>query len=658
MSVIRLTWACIAACFSLAMLACLLLSIGVARHHVAEEVGRASVAAATALAQPGPDPAARATPATARAMQEQWAALELSDADGRVLMRLANPRPAGEAPAWFARAVPLNVSPGRALLSAPDNAGGAVSVLARTDRAYEFLWTLTWALLLAVALCGALLVATLTSVLRWARRPLEGFQEQIRALGERRFISIAQPGVSEWVDLSRALNVMVARVGLMLDEKDARLAAMKNETAHDPLTGVASRSAFMECLQRELSDPQGQRSGAVVIVRVHDLVGMNQRVGRLRTDDFLRAVTTVLRTRVYPLETQGGLLARLNGADFCILLPGVAEVALNEWLTSVADSMGTLHDERIAESWNVAWIGASTYRPDEALGEVLTRADAMVMAAETRRERYCITTPAEPLHVIAVAQWRVMIETALETGHVQLAFYPVKGAGTGLLHREAMLRLRSPDGDLMPASAFIPPAIRTGRVVDLDLRAIQLALAELARCDGDVAVNVSPHSICRPIFQRRVEQILSGAGADASRLWIEVDEMGLSESLDELLRFSAATRAFGCKVGIEHFGHRFSFLARLGRTGVSFIKLDREFCVGAHAQTGQQAFVRAVVDVASAMCVQVIADGLDDARDLRVLEDLGVGGATGPLVSDTLHGVVESEAESISSVPSSTSKGA
>lgn len=630
MSVIRLTWACITAGFALAMLACLLLSIGLARHHVADEVGRASAAAASAVAQPAAD---RAALALARATQEQWAVLELSDADGHVLVRHANPRPAGAAPAWFARAVPLNVSAGRAMWSDGGTAAGSVTVIARTDRAHEFLWTLAWALLLAVAVCGGALVATLAWVLRWARRPLEGFQEQIRALGERRFVSMVQPTVSEWVELSKALNVMVARVGLMLDEKDARLDAMKKETAHDELTGVASRHAFMEHLQRELSEPQGRRSGAVAIVRAHDLVGMNQRVGRQRTDDFLRAVTTALRTRVYPYEAQGGLLARLNGADFSILLPAVTEAELTAWLASVAKALAALHDDRISESWNVAWIGASTYKAEEPVSDVLTRADAMVMAAETRHQPYALTTPAEPLHLITVAQWRVMIETALDTGHVQLAFYPVMGRGTSLLHREAMLRLQAPDGTVLPAFAFIPPAIRTGRVVDLDLRAVELALAELARSDGDVAVNVSSHSIRRPIFQRRVEQMLARAGADASRLWFEVDETGLSDSLDELLRFSAAVQGLGCKVGIEHFGQRLSALARLGRTGVSYVKVDRGFCVGAQAQAGQRAFVRAIVDVARATGILVIAEGLDDEHDLKALEELGVGGATGPLVS-------------------------
>jgi len=89
-------------------------------------------------------------------------------------------------------------------------------------------------------------------------------------------------------------------------------------------------------------------------------------------------------------------------------------------------------------------------------------------------------------------------------------------------------------------------------------------------------------------------------------------------------------------VGIEHFGQRLSALARLGGSGVSYVKLDRAFCVGARAQPGQRAFVRAIVDVAHATGMLVIAEGLDDEHDLTALEALGIAGATGPLVSRTV----------------------
>lgn len=519
-------------------------------------------------------------------------------------------------------------------------AAAAVFGIARHELgdAHPLLGRLAWASALAVGAAGALVVLALHRVQRWATRPLQGFEEQVRALAERRFVSIAQPNVSEWVDLSRALNVLVARVSLMLEEKESRLDALKSKMAHDALTGVASRSQFVERLGTTLAatdEAAVASTGIVAIVRLHDLVGMNQRAGRERTDDFLRAAATAMSTRLYPLESRGALLARLNGADFCVLLPSIGEAEAKPWLEGLGNALAALHDDRIADSWHVAWIGATRWRPGETVGDVLTRADAMVMAAETRRERWCLTSPAEPLHLITVAQWRMLIESALEAGRLQLAYFEVRGTDGKTLHREGMLRMKGPDGAVLPAQAFIPPAIRTGRVIDLDVRAIELALAELAGSSDEIAVNISPHSLRRPIFLRRVRELLSRRAGVAARLWIEVDEVGLDGASDDLRRFAEMLEPFGCKLGIEHFGQQMAAFVRLRSTRLHYLKLDRSFCIDVHASVSQQAYTRVVVDVARGAGAMVIGEGVNDPRDAQMLESLGCIGWTGPWVGAT-----------------------
>jgi EAL domain-containing protein (putative c-di-GMP-specific phosphodiesterase class I) len=98
-------------------------------------------------------------------------------------------------------------------------------------------------------------------------------------------------------------------------------------------------------------------------------------------------------------------------------------------------------------------------------------------------------------------------------------------------------------------------------------------------------------------------------------------------------------KPFGCKVGVEHFGHHMAALPRLAKMGVHYLKLDRAFCIGVHEEPGQQAFVRLAVEIASALSITVLAEGLTDLRDLQALENLGVAGATGPLVSGLVEAV-------------------
>ena len=186
----------------------------------------------------------------------------------------------------------------------------------------------------------------------------------------------------------------------------------------------------------------------------------------------------------------------------------------------------------------------------------------------------------------------------------------------------------------MTASVVVPPAIRTGRVIDLDLRAIELALAALAQGPGDVAVNLSAQSIRRPIFLRRLGDVLRQASPGcAQRLWLEVDELGLREAPDELRRLSELIQPHGCRLGIEHFGQQFATLVQLPRLKLDYVKLDRGFCVGLHDDPGRQAFARTVRQICSARGVRLIGEGLSDARDLEQLQQLGFDGVTGPLVT-------------------------
>ncbi|OYU41958.1 MAG: hypothetical protein CFE44_26785, partial [Burkholderiales bacterium PBB4] len=156
---------------------------------------------------------------------------------------------------------------------------------------------------------AAMLLAGLALVHQWASRPLDQFCDQIAGLSERRFVTVPQPAIAEWVTLSKALNVMVARVRQMLEERDEAVGSLKDKLAHDELTQATSRDTFMASLKTHLRDNDG--GGGVAIVRVHDLEGMNRRLGRNRTDEFLVALATILRTRLMLTGVdEGFMLAR------------------------------------------------------------------------------------------------------------------------------------------------------------------------------------------------------------------------------------------------------------------------------------------------------------------------------------------------------------
>jgi EAL domain-containing protein (putative c-di-GMP-specific phosphodiesterase class I) len=240
------------------------------------------------------------------------------------------------------------------------------------------------------------------------------------------------------------------------------------------------------------------------------------------------------------------------------------------------------------------------------------------------------------MHFIALAQWRVLIENALETGRVTLACFPVVGIANEILHHEAVLRMAGPDGTLLSASEFIPPAIRTARIADLDLRALELALERLGRDPTPLAVNVSPHSLARPFFVRRVMELLDRAGPLTRSLWIEVSELGLIDRPKDLEAFSTLVRQRGVRLGVDHFGIAFSALPTLHHQLVDYVKLDQRFCIGLSTAIGQQQFVKQVIDLCTSLSIKVIGQGIRRGVDADAMLSMGACAVTGPAVSAAL----------------------
>lgn len=639
MSIVRITWALITVAYVCTMLLCLVVTaravsgeLGAQLALQAQPVAEQAVRALTAQAPPT---TAQALASWVPLLEKQaratgWAGVALQGAEGRLLGAFHNPAGSGWTAVlhggWPSAAAQAQVTgaDGRHL--------GMLSLTLSTDSADHAVARACTALLIAFATTGALLLVALHRVERWARRPLDGFRDQILGLSERRFVNVPQTHIAEWVDLSKSLNVMVARVRQMLDERDQAVGNLTDKLAHDALTQTISRDTFMAGLRTHLRDnPDG---GGLAIVRVDDLEGMNRRLGRNRTDEFLVALATTLRSRMLLTgEADSFMLARLNGADFGLLLPGCNLPGWQARLESVCSALATLADDGLADSAQFAWVGGTTFLRGESMGDVLVRTDTMVMAAESQQQMLCTTGPVARQQVKAVAQWRVVIETALDTGHFRLDTFPVVDAGGGLLHREAMLRLLDSGGQALVADDFVAPAIRCGRIADLDLKAIGLALTTLGRSVGSLAVNIAAQSAMRPIFQRQLAALLAGQPALAPRLALEVRESPraatTARAVEQLCRTVAP---FGCRVGIDHFGINLSALSLLSSPGVAYVKLASRV-VGDAAQDGRtRAFIGLLVELCGRTGVQVLAGDVATPEAARALAALGVQGFTGPAV--------------------------
>jgi EAL domain-containing protein (putative c-di-GMP-specific phosphodiesterase class I)/GGDEF domain-containing protein len=475
---------------------------------------------------------------------------------------------------------------------------------------------------------GAALMLGLRRLERWARAPLAGFEQQIRSLAERRYVEEQQPNVAEWIELSRSINVLVARVRHMLRERDEALKSLMERVEHDELTGVASRELFMATLKGRLRDADAEDGkagvntgiGGVAIVRVHDLDGMNRRVGRSRTDEFLVAIATALRARthLWP-QSQQGLLARLNGADFGLLLHGVDLERWREQILRVSESLASLGHEGFTEGADVAWIGATGYLQGESFSDVLARVDNMLLYAQGRQEPVCFAPPTARPALVTVAQWRMVIEQALDTGHLRLTTQPIQDVDGSTLHHAAELQLLLPDSTVLGAEEVLPPAVRSGRVGDLELKLVEMVLGRI-RSDGqEIAVRLSLASVLRPVFLRQLGELLDSQPEALPHLRIELQEpTGNSAGLGGLQGLARVLEGRACQLGITHFGLQASLLSVLAAGQVRYVKLAPELLSLPDDVRGQQHLEQLWRNL-SALGVQVYGEDTQSQYMLRTM---------------------------------------
>jgi EAL domain-containing protein (putative c-di-GMP-specific phosphodiesterase class I)/GGDEF domain-containing protein len=487
-------------------------------------------------------------------------------------------------------------------------------------------------MVLALSLAGLVGGYLGALVLRRLRGPLDAVIEQAQAITERRFVTMQEPAVPELKKLAQAMNVTVARLKAMFEDEAKRLEGVRREANCDTLTGLANRSNFMARL-RDTVQAEQSTGGAVFIARFANLATVNQTLGRKDTDELLRAFGRGLVS--VSARFPEALAARLNGADFAMLVPGLTmpdEVAQQLFQALTSEAAAYLPGQP------TTWLGCGLFPPGVEMETILAQVDLALAAVEAEG-----TSGLKVVNLFVsddapktTEEWAKLIHRALDQKWVRLVSFPVLSLDGQLVHRECPLRLMFDEqGEWQPAGKFLPVAERLKLTPQLDLAAVALGLDELEAKPHltGLAINLSASSIYLPQFRTDLHKLLKHRPG-TSRLWLEVAESGALAHFDAFKALCVDLRGVGCKLGMEHFGRQFSEIGRLHDLGLDYIKVDGSFVRGLDGNAGNQAFLKGLSTIAHSIGLKVIAEGVTNAADLKALELVDFDGATGPAVNE------------------------
>ncbi|MCE4554513.1 LapD/MoxY N-terminal periplasmic domain-containing protein [Roseateles cellulosilyticus] len=553
------------------------------------------------------------------------------DAQGRTMFERAGGARPGQAPAWFVQFVAIDVPAGVAQVSSGWNAIGSVELKSQSSYAHDALWLATRQLLAWLLVVGAVALAVAWVGLRRIRRPLDAAVAQAEGVLAGSYGLVSEPRVPELQRLTRAMNAMVQRVRELFEAQASQLLVLREQVHHDPLTGVSTRAHFLAELEAALLRDDGPAVAGLVLVRLRDLAGLNQRLGRGAVDDVLQTVVTALRA--YPESVAGCRVGRLNGADFALWLPAQGVAA--ETAHALADALRASLPA-FGPGVQVA-LGAIELPRDQPSSVWLGEADAALARAEhlgESRGGFVLEIVAAPGvgRAQGEGRWRTELQEAVADRRGRLAEYPVRDRAGRLLHLECPLQLEL-DGEPATASVWLPLALRARLTAQLDLFAVGLALRASSADGQPRCINVAPASLGDAGFLPQLRDLLAGAPQASRHLLLDLAEAAATEHFDRLLELGRQLRPLGVKVGLEHAGAGLAHVERLYQAGLDYVKLDASVLLGVAGEAGRAAFVRGMVIMLRSLSLQVYGEGVIDGLDAQALWDCDLDGLTGPWVT-------------------------
>jgi EAL domain-containing protein (putative c-di-GMP-specific phosphodiesterase class I)/GGDEF domain-containing protein len=563
--------------------------------------------------------------------------IELVDPEGRpIVQKNRDERKGFSGPDWFVRLLPLEVAPGVAHIQEGWTQYGTLYVQSTSSFARDTLWQTTrelFLLLLGVAaafgVLGSLIIKRLT-------RPLDEVVLQAEAIGERRFIKSSVPRTLEFALVVKAMNNLSDRVRQTLETEGQRLEDLRRQTRMDRLTGLANREQFIALLDSLLEHEDREAGHGLVLLRVKNLKIANQKLGFQRTNEILQQIAELMKQTLedHADKYRDAHLARIKGIDFAMVLQNAVDLHIicNDLLSRFKELE---HGPGSPAGLTLPY-GAGYFRSGEERGSVLMRLSSLLAAAELQ-ETTCaeIAVHEQPEHIFASRdQWRNSLEAAINAKEVQARYFPVLTMDKTLIHHEAMIRLPLA-GEMRNAGSFVPWARRLGLLPLLDLEMFCLALSDLKSGPEQVpiAVNLDILTLKEPSVREEIIRLLSQNQETSSLLNLELFESSVLKNLDLFLEFCDRVQPFGCGIGLERAGSGFSSAGRLQTVGLKYLKTERDLVHDIANQPDNRNFLRGLCILGHSVGLQIIATGVQKQSDMDILQELGVDGVTGPVIS-------------------------
>jgi len=420
----------------------------------------------------------------------------------------------------------------------------------------------------------------------------------------------------------------------------AQKARMDYLAYHDSLTDLPNRSLFVDRLgQALIAARRERRFAAAVFLDLERFRMVNESFGRRAGDELLREVAQRLRSAARDEDT----VARVGADHFAVAVAPCDKAADTiHWLLeqlAEAFSRPVLIDG--VELRVTLKAGIAVFPNDGSSTEALcANAETALNHAKQSAVRYLFYAPEMNARVAESLALEHRLRHAIQDGRLALHYQPKLDVRTGeLAGLEALIRWQDPELGAVPPAKFVSVMEETGMILVAGRWALGRAVEDILRWQAmglavpRTSVNVSAIQLRQKDFVDSVLEAISGFGRARPLLDVEITESVLVDDIEETTRKLQTLRRAGVEISVDDFGTGYCSLSYLARLPVDVLKIDRSFVVRMRDAGYPRNIVAMIVSLAHTLGLKVIAEGVEDNEQVRLLKDLGCDQIQGYLVS-------------------------
>ena len=491
----------------------------------------------------------------------------------------------------------------------------------------------------------SLLGKPITELMPEPLRSSEGVMEDLLAYFRDRFreprevVGLRSDGAPLEVELvvsQMSLGDAEQMVAIIRDvsERKRQSEQLRHMARHDALTGLPNRRAFEELVEQRL---RAGLTGCLVFVDLDDFKLLNDTLGHKAGDTALVAIAR----RLITIAGDDAVVARQSGDEFVLFVPGMTDLRrMRVWAEDLVQRVRSPISFDSVEFVLSCSVGlAPAQGADTGVESLVREADlAMYHAKRSGKNRFSFFNESMLEESNRVAELASRLKRMDMDRELSLVFQPrMQLDGRVLSGAEVLLRWWTPEGELISPTQFIPVAEETGQILRLGYWVLEQACRHLSgwghRRDALVlSINLSARQLFDEQLVERIEEVRTRYGLEPAQLEFEITESSAMQDTEYALRVLGRLRARGYGLSLDDFGTGFSSLSHMRQLPVDTIKIDRSFIHNLVSDRQQRVLVAGIIELTGHLGMRVLAEGVETAEQLEILDSLGCDEAQGFLI--------------------------